>query len=40
MLNGLLRFDVENIFPVHSLYFDIMQACKKILTNGCDEVLV
>ena len=40
MLNGLLRFDVENIFPVHSLYFDILQACKKILTNSCDEVQV
>ncbi len=40
MLNGLLRFDVENIFPVHSLYFDILQATKNILTNHCDEVQV
>lgn len=39
MLNGLLRFDIDNIFPVHSLYFDILHSCKKILTNGCDEVL-
>jgi AcrR family transcriptional regulator len=40
MLNGLLRFNAENIFPVHSLYFDILQACKKILANSCDEVQV
>ncbi len=32
MLNGLLRFDVENLFPVYSLYFDILQASTKILT--------
>ncbi len=40
MLNGLLRFDIDNIFPVHSLYFDIIQSCRKILTNGSDEVRV
>ena len=40
MLNGLLRFDRDNIFPVHSLYFDIIQSCRKILTNGSDEVRV
>ena len=40
MLNGLLRFDIDNIFPVHTLYFDILQSCRKILTNGSDEVQV
>lgn len=33
MLNGLIRFDFSNIFPVDSLYYDVLKTCRKILKN-------
>ncbi|MBT8762779.1 TetR/AcrR family transcriptional regulator [Desulfohalobiaceae bacterium Ax17] len=33
MLNGLIRFDLAHIFPVDSLYNDVLKTCRRILKN-------
>jgi len=32
MVNGLVRFDNSNLFPVDSLYYDVIKNCRKMLT--------
>lgn len=32
MVNGLVRFGNSNLFPVDSLYFDVIKNCRKMLT--------